>query len=329
MELQTISQVSKTYGVAVRMLRYYEEEGLIESKRKEDYAYRVYDENAIKRLQQIIILRKLQIPVKQISIILDNPDGSLAVEVFKQNVSKLDEEITSLSTIKSILNVLVDMMQEKIGINIPLDLISDTSILPLVEPLSFTKYTIKENLSMENLNKANEVLNKLKKPAIKTFRMRQEDFYFLGIEYPRGSDMGKLWDNFDKMGGWDAISKHHKKPYDKMMTMWRYNDPENEIYYPGTIVEDVNKVPDGFTLSKFPACEFLVITTDWMPLKEDMWRESGSAWTCIESRDDTRLIPDGYERYGGPDNQITLIERENHDAENGFRYEIWIPIKKV
>ena len=52
MELQTISQVSKTYGVSVRMLRYYEEEGLIESKRKEGYAYRAYDEAAIKRLQQ-------------------------------------------------------------------------------------------------------------------------------------------------------------------------------------------------------------------------------------------------------------------------------------
>ena len=38
MEMQTISQVSRDYGVFVRMLRYYEEEGLIESKRKEDYA---------------------------------------------------------------------------------------------------------------------------------------------------------------------------------------------------------------------------------------------------------------------------------------------------
>jgi len=66
MELQTVIQVSKTFGISAQMLRYYERNGLIQSSRKDDYAYRVYDEDAIKRLQQIVILRKLQIPVKQI-----------------------------------------------------------------------------------------------------------------------------------------------------------------------------------------------------------------------------------------------------------------------
>ena len=161
MELQTISQVSKNYGISVRMLRYYEEEGLIESKRKVDYAYRVYDETAVKRLQQIIILRKLQIPVKQIKAILDNPDISATIEIFKQNINELNDEITALSTIKSILKILVDILQDKVAITPRLDLMSDTSILPLVESLSFNKYIIKENLSMEELNKANAMLNRL------------------------------------------------------------------------------------------------------------------------------------------------------------------------
>ncbi|OGO91310.1 MAG: hypothetical protein A2Y17_05020 [Clostridiales bacterium GWF2_38_85] len=47
MELQTINQVSKEYGVSARMLRYYEKIGLIQSLRKEDYAYRVYDDIAL------------------------------------------------------------------------------------------------------------------------------------------------------------------------------------------------------------------------------------------------------------------------------------------
>ena len=64
MDLQTVSDISKKYGISSRMLRYYEQSGLITSKRKEGYAYRVYDDPAIKRLQQVIILRKLQIPVK-------------------------------------------------------------------------------------------------------------------------------------------------------------------------------------------------------------------------------------------------------------------------
>ena len=58
---QTIGTVSKNLGISSRMLRYYEQIGLIESKRVENYAYRVYDEEAIRRLRQIILLRKLRV----------------------------------------------------------------------------------------------------------------------------------------------------------------------------------------------------------------------------------------------------------------------------
>ena len=73
MELRTISQVSRDYGITARMLRYYEQVGLIQSQRKDDYAYRVYDKAALIRLRQVIVLRKLRVPVKQIVSILINP----------------------------------------------------------------------------------------------------------------------------------------------------------------------------------------------------------------------------------------------------------------
>lgn len=65
MSNMTISEVSAKFHISTRMLRYYEKMGIIESTRKENYAYRVYDENAVKRVQQIIILQKLQIPLKK------------------------------------------------------------------------------------------------------------------------------------------------------------------------------------------------------------------------------------------------------------------------
>ena len=72
MENLTISQVSKSFGVTPRMLRHYEKMGLITPTYMEDYAYRTYDENAVRRLQQIVILRKLRISLKDISVILDD-----------------------------------------------------------------------------------------------------------------------------------------------------------------------------------------------------------------------------------------------------------------
>jgi len=121
------------------MLRYYEQIGLIESSRRDDYAYRVYGETAIKRLQQIIILRKLQIPVKQIKDILENQDAVAVIEIFRQNISELDEKITALSTVRSILSRFVDELREKADISLKLDLLNDTTMLAAVGSLSFSE----------------------------------------------------------------------------------------------------------------------------------------------------------------------------------------------
>ncbi len=76
----------KNLGISSRMLRYYEQIGLIGSRRVEDYAYRVYDEEAIRRLRQIIILRKLRVPVKQIREIFGNSSALGVIDVFEQNI---------------------------------------------------------------------------------------------------------------------------------------------------------------------------------------------------------------------------------------------------
>lgn len=162
MDLQTISQVSRDYGISTRMLRYYEQVGLIQSLRKDDYAYRVYDETAMNRLRQIIVLRKLRVPVKQIISILNNCDAAEAVEIFMQNISEIDGEITALSTVKSILTRFVEEINEKADVN--LKLLGDEAVFSVISSLSFSDNQIKEtreSLSMEELNKANEELMKL------------------------------------------------------------------------------------------------------------------------------------------------------------------------
>ncbi len=167
MEMQTINQVTKNYGISARMLRYYEQVGLITSMRKEDYAYRVYDETTLKRLQYIIILRKLRIPVKQICDIFNNQNALSAVEIFEQNIVELDEEITALSTVKSILAHFVDELREKANILLQFDMLNDEKSLAIIDSLSFSKNHIKESLSMDELNKADESLTKLKEKYIR------------------------------------------------------------------------------------------------------------------------------------------------------------------
>lgn len=160
-DLQTASTVSKKLGISSRMLRYYEQIGLLKSRRMENYAYRVYDHDAIRRLRQIIILRKLRVPVKQIQEIFSNSDAVNVIDIFERKISELDEQITAVSTIKSVLGHLVRELHEKANLHLQLDYLGDSSVFTIVDGLSFPKNILQEEKSMDDLNKANEALSKL------------------------------------------------------------------------------------------------------------------------------------------------------------------------
>jgi len=141
------------------MLRYYEQTGFIESKRRDDYAYRVYDENAITRLRQIIILRKLRVSIKQIGRILGNSSAAETVEIFRQNIEQLDEEITALSTVRNILMRFIEEINEKTDVR--LKLLGDEALFSLMIALSYSDNIIKKDISMEDIDKVNEGLMKM------------------------------------------------------------------------------------------------------------------------------------------------------------------------
>lgn len=144
MENLTISQVSKLYDVTPRMLRHYEKLGLILPQHKEDYAYRLYDKDAVKRLQQIIILRKLRIPLKQIATIMQDNEQCQALQIMQDKIQELDEEIASLSKIRSILNTIVLRLNISIDAKNYLNLLEDKCNFPckMRNSLSWKKVNI-------------------------------------------------------------------------------------------------------------------------------------------------------------------------------------------
>lgn len=159
--LTTISEVSKSLNISTRTLRYYEQIGLIQSQKKPDYAYRTYDEAAVERLRQILVLRKLRIPLRQIGMVFANPEQARILEVLRENIRALEDEISALNTIRSILASLLSRLSLRPEQHVRLELLQDDEIRRIVEPLSLSKISFKEELSMEELNRANESLNKL------------------------------------------------------------------------------------------------------------------------------------------------------------------------
>ncbi|MDR0292877.1 MAG: effector binding domain-containing protein [Oscillospiraceae bacterium] len=159
MELQTISRVSGLFGVSARTLRYYEQIGLITASRKEDSAYRVYDADALARLRQIIVLRKLRIPLRQIADIVKNGDARAAVEAFEQSLSEIEDELAALSVIRGIVKTFIERL--KLGGAVEPALMDDASLLEVVDSLTASKISFREEKTMEDLNRAAAKMNKL------------------------------------------------------------------------------------------------------------------------------------------------------------------------
>ena len=161
MSLTTITEISRGMNISTRTLRYYEQIGLIESVKKDDYAYRTYDEATVKRLQQILVLRKLRIPLKQIALILQSENTAAIIDTFQQNLTEVDDEITALSTIRDIINTFITRLKESIHQDIKLNLLDDPALLEAVDALTVQKILLKEEKTAADLQAASEKLNKL------------------------------------------------------------------------------------------------------------------------------------------------------------------------
>lgn len=69
----TVHQVRDRTGVSVRTLHYYDEIGLLKPAEVTEAGYRLYDDEALRRLATILFFRELEFPLKQIRDILNSP----------------------------------------------------------------------------------------------------------------------------------------------------------------------------------------------------------------------------------------------------------------
>jgi len=107
-----IKDVSSKYDITARTLRYYEDMGLLHSTRSDDYAYRMYDENAVRRLEQILILRKLNISIKDIQRVFKASSSDVVLEVLGKKVQNIDEEVALLHELKEIVLGFIDEIEQ-------------------------------------------------------------------------------------------------------------------------------------------------------------------------------------------------------------------------
>lgn len=67
----TVGELSRLTGITVRALRHYDEIGLVAPSARTPAGYRLYDDANVVRLQQVLMLRELGVPLDEIAAALD------------------------------------------------------------------------------------------------------------------------------------------------------------------------------------------------------------------------------------------------------------------
>ena len=81
--MMTVKQVANLTGVSVRTLQFYDEIGLLKPAGLTEAGYRLYDENTLETLQQILFFKELDFTLKEVKTIMENPQFNKAA-VFKK-----------------------------------------------------------------------------------------------------------------------------------------------------------------------------------------------------------------------------------------------------
>ena len=89
----TVGQVADVFGVTVRTLHHYDEVGLLVPSERSAAGYRLYTDGDLRRLQQIVVYRRLELSLEQIAALLAG-DEDASVHLRRQRevvMTRLDE----------------------------------------------------------------------------------------------------------------------------------------------------------------------------------------------------------------------------------------------
>lgn len=102
--MMTVNEVSKLAGVSIRTLQYYDKIGLLKPAEYTESGYRLYDDTDLERLQQILLFRELEFPLKDIKDIINRSDFD--------KKKALDQQIELLTLKKEHLENLISFARE-------------------------------------------------------------------------------------------------------------------------------------------------------------------------------------------------------------------------
>jgi DNA-binding transcriptional MerR regulator len=215
-----IHEITSRYDITARALRYYEDMGLIHSVRSEDYAYRLYDETTLTKLEQILILRKLNISIKDIQRIFNASGSEIVLEVLGKKVQSIEEEVTLLNELKEIVLEFIHEIEEiNFNNSSHIKLLFDKAKV-VEDHLTRVDYIGKPS----NIGRFVEVTQKLeKKPDIRVIELPACRMVTSGVK------QGNNHKRFDKM--WGKLDAKRKERFFPRDFMWWDKENNGPVWW--------------------------------------------------------------------------------------------------
>jgi len=178
----------------VLIILYGEETGLIQSQRTEGYAYRMYDDANIKKLEQILILRKLGIGIKDIKHIFSTGGSQVVLDVLGKKVIDIDEEVALLHELKEIVIAFIHQIKQA-------DFTNDSDVKMLYDKAKEIETQLEYSGNPSSVHRLFKVAEKLEERAASRFqipenvmkRLLQNVYFILGDGIEVADELGRRY----------------------------------------------------------------------------------------------------------------------------------------
>jgi predicted transcriptional regulator YdeE/DNA-binding transcriptional MerR regulator len=240
----------------------------------------MYDEAAITRLKQILILRKLNISVKDIKRIFMASDSDVVLEVLGKKVEDIDDELALLHELKEMVLDFISQIKKS-------DFYNEAEVKLLYQKAKEIETQIitpDYNGNPSSANRLLEVTEKLEdkrlKPpiAVNTYRQNVDAMRFIGQKFSSGGEAWNVWgsslddpDTFNDNVHTRRIGIKLKELYedgDALIGLMHHanGDYNNFEYWLGYFTPENTRVPEGYECVDFPKMD---IGTCWLYGKEE------------------------------------------------------------
>jgi len=278
--LTKIKDVSAQYDITARTLHYYEKMGLISSIRSDSSGHRLYDEAALTRLRQVLILRKMNISIRDIVQVFNANDSEAVLSVLKQKIGDIDNEVAILHELKEIVLEFINQIKQadfqnenhvKLLYNKAKEIETTLTTSNNINELLDTSDIIDNSLTSVEMRFEEKPISPVASDKIKKFEIRQHPAYrFIGCSiycrfnwghphHPTIDMLSSVW----KAKNWvfatlDAMSEYQTDmPYAAgLYIMDRYEDTpgrESQGYIIGKFMKADTPVPSGMDWIEVPA----------------------------------------------------------------------------